>query len=69
MRFITNFHRNERLTKCINCTLISLISIIDSPQLLNNLRPISLAGSLYKILAKLSAKRLRRVIRSVVSQS
>jgi hypothetical protein len=59
MRFITEFHRNGKLTRCINSTFIALIPKIDNPQTLNDFRPISLVGSLYKILAKVLANRLR----------
>jgi hypothetical protein len=67
MRFISEFHRNGKLSKGINSTFIALIPKIDSPQLLNDFRPISLVGSLYKILAKVLANRLRQVIDSVMS--
>ncbi|GAU44755.1 hypothetical protein TSUD_246480 [Trifolium subterraneum] len=69
MRFITEFHRNGKLTKGINATFIALIPKVDSPQRLNDFRPISLVGSLYKILAKVLANRLRCVIGSVISDS
>ena len=42
---------------------------MDCPQSLNDFRPISLVGSLYKILAKLLANRLRQVIGSVISEA
>ncbi|GAU14707.1 hypothetical protein TSUD_203560 [Trifolium subterraneum] len=69
MRFITEFHQNGRLTKGINATFIALIPKVESPQQLNDFRPISLAGSLYKILAKVLANRLRLVIGGVISES
>ena len=69
MRFVFDFHRNWKLTKGINTTFIALIPKVDSPQSLNDFRPISLVGSLYKILAKLLANRLRQVIGSVVSET
>jgi hypothetical protein len=69
MRYISDFHRNGKLTKDINSTFIALIPKIDSPQRLNDFRPILLVGSLYKILAKVLANRLRLVIGSVVSES
>ncbi|PNX68012.1 cysteine-rich receptor-like protein kinase, partial [Trifolium pratense] len=69
MRFISDFHRNGRLTKGLNATFIALIPKVDSPQRLNDFRPISLVGSLYKILAKVLANRLRLVMGSVVSAS
>ncbi|GAU22739.1 hypothetical protein TSUD_138630 [Trifolium subterraneum] len=63
------FHRNGKLTKCLNSTFIALIPKIDSPQQLNDFRPISLVGCLYKILAKVLANRLRLVMGSVISKS
>ncbi|XP_045810560.1 uncharacterized protein LOC123905002 [Trifolium pratense] len=69
MRFLFDFHRNGRLTKGINATFIALIPKTDNPQRLNDFRPISLVGSLYKILAKVLANRLRQVIGSVISES
>lgn len=55
MRFVSEFHRNGKLSKGINTTFIVLIPKVDSPQKLNDFRPISLVGSMYKILAKLLA--------------
>jgi hypothetical protein len=69
MRYISEFHRNGKLTKGINSTFIALIPKVESPQRLNDFRPISLVGSLYKILAKLLANRLRMVIGSVISET
>jgi hypothetical protein len=69
MRFISEFHRNGKLTKGLNSTFIALIPKVDSPQRLNDFRPISLVGSLYKILAKILANRLRAVIGSVISET
>ncbi|GAU43220.1 hypothetical protein TSUD_241100 [Trifolium subterraneum] len=69
MRFISEFHRNGKLTKGINSTFIVMIPKNDSPQRLNDFRPISLAGSIYKILAKVLANRLRSVIGIVISES
>jgi len=53
----------------INSTFIALIPKVDSPKRLNDFRPISLVGSMYKILAKVLAIRLRVVIGSVISDS
>jgi hypothetical protein len=69
MRFMSEFHHNGKLTKGINSTLIAFIPKVDSPQCLNDFRPISLVGCLYKILAKVLANRLRMVIGSVISES
>ncbi|RHN56552.1 putative RNA-directed DNA polymerase [Medicago truncatula] len=69
MRFVTEFHRNGKLVKGINTTFIVLIPKVDNPQRLNEFRPISLVGSMYKIIAKLLANRLRLVIGSVISET
>ncbi|GAU35959.1 hypothetical protein TSUD_207630 [Trifolium subterraneum] len=69
MHFISEFHRNGKLTKGLNSTSIALILKIDSPQQLNDFRPISLVDNLYKILAKVLANKLRLVIGSVISES
>jgi hypothetical protein len=57
------------LSRGINNTFIALIPKIDSPQGLNDFRPISLVGSLYKILAKVLANRLKQVVGAVVSDT
>lgn len=50
----------------INNSFITLIPKVSKPSTINKYRPISLVESLYKIVAKLSANRLRLVIREVV---
>jgi hypothetical protein len=55
MRFILEFHRNGKLSKGVNSTFIALILKVTSLQRLNNFRPISLVGSMYKVLAKVLA--------------
>jgi len=69
MHFISDFHRNGKLARGINTTFIALIPKVDSPQRLNDFRPISLVGSLYKILSKVLANRLRMVIGKVISDT
>jgi len=69
MRFVSEFHRNDKLSKGINTTFIALISKVDSPHKLNDFCPISLVGNLYKILAKLLANRLHMVIDSVILET
>jgi hypothetical protein len=68
MCFITEFHRNGKLTKGINTTFIALIPKVYNPQKLNDFRPSSLVGSIYKVLAKVLANKLRQVVGSVVSE-
>ena len=69
MRFVNDFHRNDKLTRGINTTFIALIPKVDSPQRLNDFRPISLVGCLYKILSKVLANRLKMVMGSLISET
>lgn len=69
MRFMVEFHSNRKLSKGLNSTFIALISKVQIPQCLNDFRPISLVGCLYKVVAKVLANRLRLVVGSVVSES
>ena len=69
LRFMTQFHRNGRLSKGINSTFIALIPKVDSLQSLNEFRPIALVGILYKILAKILANCLRKVMISVIAET
>ncbi|KEH40790.1 hypothetical protein MTR_1g035380 [Medicago truncatula] len=62
IRFISEFHRNGKLTKNIKCTFIVLISKVESPHRLNDYLHIYLVERLYKIMAKVLANRLRNVI-------
>jgi hypothetical protein len=69
MRFVTEFLRNGKLLKGINSTFITLIPKKVCPQSLNDFIPISLVGSLYKMLAKNLANRFQNVIGSVISDT
>lgn len=69
MAFIYEFHRNDKLVKGLNTTFIVLISKKENPQKVEDYRPVSLIGCLYKILSKLLATRLQKVIHSVISDN
>ena len=69
MRFISDFHKNGKLSRGINSTFIALIPKVDSPHRLNDFRPIALVGCMYKILSKVLATRLRLVIGRVISET
>jgi hypothetical protein len=55
--------------KGVHSTFIALIPKVTSPQRLNDFRPISLVGCMYKVLVKVLVNKLRAVIGSVVSHS
>ncbi|GKV20736.1 hypothetical protein SLEP1_g30818 [Rubroshorea leprosula] len=63
------FWANERLVKGSNSSFIVLIPKKESPQGLGYFRPISLVGCLYKIISKLLANRLRKVMPTIISQN
>jgi len=69
LNFFAEFFHNGKLTKGLNSTFIALIPKVDNPQRVADFRPISLVSSVYKILSKVLANRLRLVVGNVVSDS
>ena len=69
MGFFRKFFQNDQFVKSLNATFLVLVpkgrTVVD----LKDLRPISLVGSLYKILSKVLANRIKRVMSLVISQS
>lgn len=69
LSFMADFYRYALLTKACTTSFITLIpKISNSPSLLEY-RPIFLVGSLQKILSKVLASRLKRVIGCLVSEN
>ncbi|KAL7214766.1 hypothetical protein ACSBR1_027033 [Camellia fascicularis] len=67
LQFFEEFHRHGKLYKGITSVFITLIPKKDCPVSLANYRPISLIGSMYKILAKMLAYRVKKVLSRMVS--
>ncbi|CAK8530801.1 unnamed protein product [Lathyrus sativus] len=65
--FVHDFHRHAYLPKVVTSSLLTLILKVAHPINLGEYRLICLVGSLYKILAKLLAARLKRVIDGLIS--
>ncbi|WJX68716.1 hypothetical protein P8452_53059 [Trifolium repens] len=63
------FHGNACLPKGIMSYFLTLILKVHSPQALGDFRPISLLGCLYKLVAKVLAARLARVVGDVIPKS
>ncbi|GAU29496.1 hypothetical protein TSUD_360410 [Trifolium subterraneum] len=61
------FHGNSSLSKCFLSYFVTLIPKVSSPGSLSDFRPISLLGCLYKLIAKVLAKRLAKVMDSVIA--
>eukprot|EP00268_Persea_americana_P004181 TRINITY_DN11318_c0_g1_i2.p1 TRINITY_DN11318_c0_g1~~TRINITY_DN11318_c0_g1_i2.p1 ORF type:complete len:108 (+),score=7.43 TRINITY_DN11318_c0_g1_i2:273-596(+) len=58
-----------KLSKHIGASFIILIAKKSGPENIQDLRPISLIGSIYKILAKVLASRLQKVLPTLMSYS
>ena len=69
MEVLANFHSQDVFEKSLNATFIALISKKLDVVNVRDFRPISLVGSIYKVISKLLAKRLRRVITGMISKS
>ena len=67
--FFKEFHDDARFVKNLNTTFLVLIPKKQSVEDFKDLRPISLVGGLYKILSKVLANRIKRVMDKVISKS
>ena len=59
---------NGIFPKGCNASFIALIPKVADPQNLNKYRPISLIGCMYKIVAKILAKRLKKVLPAIIDE-
>ena len=69
MQFMREFHTNSKLVLGINSSFVALIPKNDNPSSLSELRPISLIGSLYKVLSKVLSSRIKVVLSKIISDS
>ncbi|KAK3199072.1 hypothetical protein Dsin_022487 [Dipteronia sinensis] len=69
MRFIKEFHKDGALVKDLNNTFLTLIPKTLNPVSIGDFRPISLIGAMYKILAKVLANRIKKVMHSIIGES
>ena len=67
VRMVDEFYRTNRLPPGINSSFVTLILKIQSANKLKDFRPISLVGSLCKIISKLLATRMKQVLSEVIS--
>jgi hypothetical protein len=68
MAFFKEFHENAFLPKALTASFLTLIPKKDHPQGLHDYRPICLIGSIYKILSKMLANRLKSVLGKLISK-
>ncbi|GAU43232.1 hypothetical protein TSUD_241220 [Trifolium subterraneum] len=69
MGLFQEFHNSARLPSCFFSYFITLIPKVFSPQQLCEFRPISLLGSLYKLMSKVLANRFGKVMNSIISSN
>ena len=69
MGFFKEFHERGRFVRSLNTTILVLVPKKRGADDLRDFRPISLVGGLYKLLAKVLANRLKKVVGKVVSSS
>ena len=67
MATFLNFHLHEIIEKSFNATYIALIPKKKVPKSLRDFRPISLVGSVYKLISKILTERLKKVMHKLVN--
>ena len=67
--FFKEFFEHSRFVKSLNAAFLVLVPKRRTVEDLQDLRPISLVGGLYKILTKVLANRIKRVMGMIISQS
>ncbi|RVW15364.1 LINE-1 reverse transcriptase-like [Vitis vinifera] len=69
MGFLLDFHECGRFVRSLNSIFLVLIPKKPGAEDLRDFRPISLVGGLYKLLAKVLANKLKKVVGKVVSSA
>ncbi|KAL4353131.1 hypothetical protein GQ457_06G018130 [Hibiscus cannabinus] len=69
MKFFDSFYRGKLSDKSLNHSFITFIPKKAAPESFNDFRPISLVGSLYKILARVLARRLSKCLSEVIGDT
>ncbi|GKV17381.1 hypothetical protein SLEP1_g27896 [Rubroshorea leprosula] len=69
MGFVDDFQKHGKLVRGVNSSFIVLIPKVDNPQKIEEFRPISLVGVMYKIIAKLLAHRLSSILNGVIGEN
>ncbi|GKV25367.1 hypothetical protein SLEP1_g34816 [Rubroshorea leprosula] len=69
MVYLKDFHTNGRMVRGSNASFLVLIPKKENPQGIEEYRPISLIDCMYKILAKVLADRLSRVLYTIIGEN
>jgi hypothetical protein len=68
MAVFADFHSHGKFVKSINSTFILLIPKFHGAKEIKDFRPVSLVSGVYKIIAKVLANRMRRVMDKIISK-
>nr|GEY81883.1 RNA-directed DNA polymerase, eukaryota, reverse transcriptase zinc-binding domain protein [Tanacetum cinerariifolium] len=68
IEMVKRFETDGFIPRVCNSSLIALVPKKQDPLYINDYRPISLIGCQYKVIAKVVANRLQKVVQSVVSE-
>ena len=63
------FYLHNKFEKSLNATFLALVPKKNGASNIRDFRPISLVGSVYKILAKVLANRLKEVLDQLIFES
>lgn len=66
---VIEFFETGKMPRVINCTTVTLLSKIPNPAAIKDYRPISCCSVLFKIIAKLLASRLQKVMSFLIDEA
>lgn len=69
IRFFVDFQANGKLVRGINSSFLTLIPKKEGGSNLNHFRPISFIGCIYKILAKVLARRFKAILGKLIGEA
>ena len=69
MGLFRDFHEHGSFVRSFNSTFLVLIPKMEGAEDLNDFRPISLTGSIYKLIAKVLANKLKKVTIKLMNSS
>lgn len=68
-RAAREFFDNNCLLRQLNATALVLLSKVDNPNRVTDYRPLACCGIIYKIIAKVLANRLQKVLHEVIDEA
>ena len=69
LAMFVEFYQHSKFEKSLNATFVALIPKKNGASNIRDFRPISLVGNVYKILAKVLANRLKKVLGQLTSET